>query len=352
MILTRKVIVPHELSPILDRLTPAIWVCVRRMLQYREQSSSKYYPEIPCVISKSLITKYQKDEDIIRVKKLTIPICGDKGKQVKIVDGGIRIFSLFKENIIPCDLPINMILGGFIRGVEFFKRKYRGKQVWYMSYTYEVIKLIAINENFPNTMGVDRNSKGNVATVAVLQTGKVRKIGPCTKTITECQRKRRKNLQKHKNYKLLSKIRRKQKNRIRDINHKVSRTVVMFAWITKSVIVLEILDTIRKGKARRYVEKSQWSYYQLCTFIEYKAALLGIPVYYVPAQYTSKECSRCGYINVVNGKHFECKSCGHVDHRDANAAFNIAMRYDRTSGKPSVFTGSLIDDTPLVNPCN
>ena len=32
-----------------------------RMLYLRECSSSKYYPEIPCVVAKSLIGKYQRN---------------------------------------------------------------------------------------------------------------------------------------------------------------------------------------------------------------------------------------------------------------------------------------------------
>jgi len=51
------------------------------------ESSSKYYKELPCVIAKSLIAKYQKNKKCKQVSNLVLPVCGDKGKQIKLEDG-------------------------------------------------------------------------------------------------------------------------------------------------------------------------------------------------------------------------------------------------------------------------
>ena len=326
--LTAKVVIPHNLAPILDELYQKASICVNRMLEDRTKSSSKYYKEIPCVLAKSLISKYQRNKKLKQVKNLVLPVCGDKGKQVKIGEGGIRVPAFFKKSILPVVFP--KPISGFIRQVEFFKRN--GK--WFMSYSYNTP--ILPEQEVKGFLGVDRNSVENVVVCADVMSGKVRKLGPDVSGITKNFRNRRKNLQKKGAKNALKKIRRKQSNRVKDINHKVSRSVVDYAKSHRLAIVLEDLGKIsKKGKAKRYVQKSQWSFYQLETFIKYKATLLGIPIFFVNPAYTSQVCSRCGSINKPNGKSYKC-SCSHFDHRDSNAAFNISANgwflYEQTVG--------------------
>lgn len=117
---TYKVPVPVEFHAILETLSDASLISVRRMLENREQTSSKFYKEVPCVVAKSLSAKYQRNAKCKAVHRLCIPICGDKGKQVKIVPGGLRVPALFKKAVIPCQFPLP--ISSFIRQVEMFKR--------------------------------------------------------------------------------------------------------------------------------------------------------------------------------------------------------------------------------------
>jgi putative transposase len=334
MCLPFKIVIPHTLFPILDDLYQKSSVCVTRMLEDKTKSSSKYYKEVPCVLAKSLISKYQKNIKLKKIKNLVLPICGDKGKQVKIVDGGIKIPSIFKKVLIHATFP--KPISGFIRHVEFFKRDRK----WFMSCSYNTPVLQ--KQEVRGFLGVGRNSVGNVAVCANPMSGKVRKFGPDTSGISKNFRNRRKNLQKKGAKNALKKIRRKQSNRIKYINHRVSRSIVDHAKLHCLAIVLEDLGKIsKKGKAKRYVQKSQWSFYQLETFIEYKATLLGVPLYFINPAYTSQICSRCGRINKPNGKTYKCL-CTHFDHRDSNAAFNISARGKLIYGQAAEHSASTV----------
>ena len=326
MCLTFKVVVPQNLTPVLNDLYNKSIIESQKMLLNRNESSTKYYKFIPSVVAKGLVSKYQKNKKCKSIKNLVIPICGDKGRVVKLVDSGVRIPCLFKKEVIPLTIHKDMV--GFIRQVEFFRRD----KIWYMSYSFNVLKTETINTK--TCIGVDRNSVGNVVTVAYGD--KIKLIGPSAADINQNFKNRRRKLQKKGAKNALVKIKRKQSNRTKDINHKVSKEVVAIAKQHCSAIVLEDLSKISKGKTKRYVQKSQWSFYQLETFIKYKAALSGVPVIYVSPRYTSQKCSKCGCLNKTSTKKYVCNACGHVAHRDANAAINIMRLGEETLSCNSV----------------
>lgn len=316
-----KVRVPDSFAPVLDILLGRIRKdCLPRMLHLREASSSKYYTEIPCVVAKSLITKYQRNKKCVTVTNPVIPICGDKGKQIKLEKNGLRIPALFKKEILPITFP--KPVHGFVRSIEFFKRK----GIWLASVCYNTPAHELVDVE--GVIGVDRNSVGNVAVLADPQNGKVQHLGFNPAATKYNWRRRRANLKSKGFRRTLSRLSRKQSRRTTHENHIVSKQIVSYAVKHHRAIAVENLESVRKpnSKIRKYVEKSQWAFYQLLSFLKYKAALHGVIIAEVNPAYTSQNCSRCGQRNTPNGKKYVCEHCGHTDHRDANAAFNIAKR--------------------------
>jgi len=132
--------------------------------------------------------------------------------------------------------------------------------------------------------------------------------------------------------KKLKKLSGKEKRFRADTNHTISKTLVSKAKGTGRGIALEDLKGINnRGTVRKdqRASKRNWGFYQLRTFIEYKARLSGVPVGIVSAYNTSITCPKCDYINKGNRRsqaEFCCKSCGYTDHADHVGAVNIARR--------------------------
>ena len=312
--------IADELAHRLDSLYPIVLRDARLMLKHRDKSSSKHWKELPCVVSKSLITKYQKNLKCRKISKVVIPICGDKGKQVKLEGDGIRVPALFKKAILP--VTFRRSITGFVRQVEFFKRS----GLWFCSVCYNTPSEPSVNAK--TCIGVDRNSVGNVAVMADPQTGKVRHLGFNPARTKQCWRNRKSNLQRQKKFRLLSLLSKKQLRITKHQNHIVSKQIVDNAALHRRAIAVERLEgVVKKGsKIAGYSKRNQWAFAQLLQFINYKAALRGVTVIEVDPAYTSQDCSRCGERNKPNGKSYRCSSCGHIDHRDSNAAFVIAKR--------------------------
>jgi putative transposase len=178
-------------------------------------------------------------------------------------------------------------------------------------------------------IGVDRNTTGHIAVIANPDTGKIEKFGKSALHIHRKYRDIRKTLQKAGKFWQLKRIKDRENRIVKDLNHKISRKIVDMAKVQHAALVFEDLQGIRNKKKQtksfKYALHS-WSFYQLQTFVEYKAKLLGVPVYYVDPAFTSQDCSWCGARGQRVGKEFKCPVCGHVDHADVNAAFNIALR--------------------------
>jgi len=200
-------------------------------------------------------------------------------------------------------------------------------------------------------IGVDRNTTGHVVVTGEPNSGKIMKLGKHAHHIHNKYRNIRKQFQKQGKYKKVKQMKNRESRIVRDLNHKISRKLVDTAKENDCGIKLEELKDIRNNKKQaksfRYSLNS-WSFYQLQTMIEYKAKLLGVPIAYIDPAYTSQTCSRCGHIGNRNSKSFECPTCGHVEHADVNAAFNIALSQNivRFSTESDVLKGNT--DVPQV----
>lgn len=178
-------------------------------------------------------------------------------------------------------------------------------------------------------IGVDRNTTGHVAVTANPDTGKIEKFGKSALHIHRKYSSIRKRLQREGKFRELKRVKDRESRIVKDLNHKISRKIVDMAQVQHAALVFEDLGGIRQTRKQHRSFKyalHSWSFYQLQTFVEYKAKLLGIPVLYVDPAYTSQDCSMCGARGQRQGKEFKCPACGHVDHADVNAAFNIALR--------------------------
>ncbi len=120
------------------------------------------------------------------------------------------------------------------------------------------------------------------------------------------------------------------------LNHNISKQLVSEALISGAALAFEDLTGIRDSlnqKPRSKTERrrtNNWAFFQLRIFVNYKAAIAGVPVVFVPPAYTSQTCSRCRHIHPEkaksyrNGKKFKCGHCGFEHDADINAAINIA----------------------------
>jgi IS605 OrfB family transposase len=130
----------------------------------------------------------------------------------------------------------------------------------------------------------------------------------------------------------LRRIARREARFQRDINHIVSKALVGKAAASCKALALEDLTGIRERQHVRHEqrrERHSWAFFQLRTFVAYKAQAAGVPVIYVDPRNTSRTCSACGYCDKRNRPdqaHFCCFQCGFARPADHNAALNIAHR--------------------------
>ena len=257
-------------------------------------------------IANAIIRKYGRNHKIKSIKsvKLTVPGQGVRRLGNELYISCLKLILPFNKDVIKINqIELNNVYAYVSCSVE--------EQPQFETKTH---------------LGVDRNTTGNIATIAIKETGKVWKLGKQALHIRQKYFAIRRKLQKQGRYKIVKRIKNKESRIVRDINHKISRKIIDLAKENASEIRLEDLKGIRKAKTRKSFKGTlnSWAFYQLGEMLEYKAQLAGVKIFKINPAYTSKSCSRCGKIGERNGKIFKCH-CGHVEHADVNAAFNIAF---------------------------
>ncbi|WP_024756687.1 RNA-guided endonuclease InsQ/TnpB family protein [Streptomyces exfoliatus] len=200
---------------------------------------------------------------------------------------------------------------------------------WYLVATCEIPEA-ALNTAPEGFVGVDLG----IVNIATTSTG-ARYSGRHLNRQRDADRRLREKLQKKGTKAAKRRAKRhagKEARRVSDINHKISKCIVAEAQRTGRGIALEDLTGIRERVRLRKPQRvtlHSWSFRQLGTFIAYKARRAGVPVVYVDAAYTSRECSRCHHVDRRNRPSqavFACQACGFVEHADLNSSHNIAAR--------------------------
>jgi putative transposase len=291
----------------------------RRVAEYALKTKSRTSKDVkdiglPAAISNQILKKYSSNKKLkkIRSVKLTVP------NQAIKVDANKRLIT------IRC---LSLAL------TYYYKQPFVKINQIELDSTYAYISVM-VEEKPEYTpvgyLGVDRNTTGHCAVAANSVTGKVIKLSKKAVHVRKKYAALRKELQQKKKYTKLKRIKRRESRIIKDELHKASRVLVNYACQNKLGIKLEKLEGIRKraktAQSFKYLLHS-WPFYQLGTMIEYKAKLLGVPVVLIDPRYTSQDCSRCKARGGRQGKIFKCHNCGHVDHADVNASFNIALRH-------------------------
>jgi len=129
----------------------------------------------------------------------------------------------------------------------------------------------------------------------------------------------------------------RRRNRINQLLHRVSKTVVQKAKQDRSAIAFEDITHIRRlyrrgnGQGRNYRFKlNSWSFAEIKRQITYKAAWEGVPVIQLSVKETrgtSQLCPQCGKkITQVDRRQLWCDRCKRWMDRDVVAAMNLSVK--------------------------
>ncbi len=276
----------------------------------------KHLGTIPSIAACQIIKKYKNNKKCKRVSNvnLIVPACSTRQYPSVIHESGVLTIKPLKL-ILRWHCPIEYTK---INQVEVNNQ-----------YVYITVSVPAKpSPGFNKMIGVDVNVKHNLAAVGNPETKKVDYLGKGHIYRRAKYLFMRSRYQRQGRPGRVKAMGNKEHRVMTDVNHKVSAQILDRAFEDEACISIEDLTGIRKAPSRGRFKSflNSWGFYQLRTFIEYKAALDGIDVFAIDPAYTSQDCSGCGNRKKVRGKKYSCSECGLVIHRDENASYNISKR--------------------------
>lgn len=237
----------------------------------------------------------------------------------------VSLWTLLGRQVIP------MVLGGYQK--SHIARVKGQSDLIYKNGVFYLVAVVDVKEqpelDYENVLGIDLGII-NLATTSDGETFSGSIVEQCrTKLLKLRSSLQKAGTQSAKRH--LRKISKKEHNFRTDVNHVISKKIVEKAKHTNSAVILENLKGIRKARVRKsqQAQRSSWSFYQLKTFILYKAKIAGITTFEVNPANTSRECFKCKHVDKNNRKsqsEFKCIKCKYLQNADINAAMNIATR--------------------------
>ncbi len=195
---------------------------------------------------------------------------------------------------------------------------------WYLNLTCELADFCGPVEH--KEIGIDLGLKDVVTTSNGLKIKAVKYFKQYENKLAQAQRAGKKRL--------VRTIHAKIKNRRKDFNHKLSTGL---ASEFTSFIVGDVSATgLKNSGNQKSIHDASW--YQLKTFLKYKALARGSSYREVSEAYSTQMCAECGCIpksspkgkKDLNVREWVCSECGSINDRDINAAKNI-LRFGHES---------------------
>jgi putative transposase len=192
-------------------------------------------------------------------------------------------------------------------------------------------------------VGIDRNlanvTYGNHERIITFDVSKTIEIAESTRCAIRSFKRNDVRIRK----KITSNYGKRRKNRVNQLLHRVSKTIVQQARKQKAAIIFEDITFIRKLYQRRNYQgrdyrakMNSWPFHELKRQVEYKAAWEGIKVLTLTkaqTRGTSQLCPRCGKRlqeadrrDFVHRRQLWCQECQKWMDRDVVAAMNIAKK--------------------------